>query len=113
MSENQERDESQLPRSLMDLPVHVTTEHLIGFLDVVGLIRLSATCRTWHGVLRIARQTEISAERAVIAYRWARWAEKARDPVKWEAFKSEWMAAVEEARVRLFGPIKKKEGKGR
>ena len=53
--------------SLMDLPVHVTTEHAIGFLDVIALIRLSATCRTWYAVRRSVLQTKLSAERAASA----------------------------------------------
>ena len=58
-------DSPQRIRSLMDLPVHVTTEHVIGFLDVVGLIRLSATCRTWYGVRRSVLQTKLSAASSV------------------------------------------------
>ena len=60
-------DSPQRIRSLMDLPVHVTTEHVIGFLDVVGLIRLSATCRTWYGVRRSVLQTKLSAETSLSA----------------------------------------------
>ena len=64
MPENQERDESQLSRSLMDLPVHVRTQHVVGFLDVIGLIRLSATCRKWYAVRRTVLDMTLGAERA-------------------------------------------------
>ena len=36
--------------TFVDLPVYVATEHLIGFLDVVGL---SATCRRGYPVLSV------------------------------------------------------------
>ena len=55
------QDESQCIRSLIDLPVHLTTEHVIGFLYVIGLIHLSATCRTWYAVRRSVLQTTLSA----------------------------------------------------
>ena len=71
MSQNHERDEWQYtlswtwtPRSLMDLPVHVTTQQVISYLDVIGLIHLSATCRTWYAVRRSVLQTKLSVERS-------------------------------------------------
>ena len=53
--------------AFVDLPRHVTTEHVIVFLDVVGLIRLSATCRTWYVVRRSVIESKLSAERAASA----------------------------------------------
>ena len=56
--------EKTYTRSLMDLPVHVTTEHVIGFLDVIGLIRLAATCRKWYAARRSVQESKLRAERA-------------------------------------------------
>ena len=67
MSQTQKQYEIQYTPSLMHLPVHVTTEHVVGFLDVIGLIRLSATCRTWYGVRRSVNQKKLGAERAASA----------------------------------------------
>ena len=56
-----------ITRSLTDLPVHVTTEHIIGFLDIYGLIRLSATCRRWYTVQCRIFQKKPKAECAAMA----------------------------------------------
>ena len=54
-------------RSLIDVPMHVATEHVVGFLDVIGLIRLSATCRKWYAVRRSILQLKLSAEQSQCA----------------------------------------------
>ena len=51
--------------------MHVTTEHIIGFLDVTALIRLSATCRKWYAVRRSVLQSKLSAECAAGAVEYA------------------------------------------
>ena len=63
--------ESQYSRSLMDIRLHVTTEHVFGFLGVIGQIRLSATCRMWYAVWRSVLQTALIAERAAGAIEFA------------------------------------------
>ena len=50
--------------SLMVLPNHVSTQHVFGFLDLVSLIRLSATCRKWYAVRRDLLRKRVDAERA-------------------------------------------------
>ena len=62
MSHNPENEE--YTRSLSDIRVHVVTQHVFGFLGVIGLIRLSATCRKWYAVRRSILETTLSAERA-------------------------------------------------
>ena len=50
--------------AINDIPMHLTTDHVVGFLDVIGLIRLSATCRKWYAVRRsvlIAEQSQSAA----------------------------------------------------
>ena len=44
--------------------MHVTSEHVIGFFDVIGLIRFSATRRKWYGVRRSILKMTLT-ERAV------------------------------------------------